>query len=1212
MKQTLRPQRLAYVLAAALLTLVLLLAPPLPAAPFAKRITFTQPGGAAVTLWGQGDEFYAVFETLDGYTVVFDQAQQAYCYARLSPDGAQLLSTGTQVQAGTGTALGLAPHLRISAAAIQQQVRERFAPWNAGLQVTERWAALKAQSHATAGQFAPPDSPTVGTKVGLCLLIEFTDDPATIPQADIADLCNGDDFTQFGNNGSVKKYFQDISNGLLTYSNVVTIYITVPKLKTFYNNTSKDCGTQGRLLIVDALNTMKALPNYATEILPLFDDLTVDNGNNVLALNVFYTGGNGNVWAAGLWPHSWSLASPVALSPGGKKVSKYQISNLGTEPKIGTFCHENGHLLCGYPDLYDYTGASAGVGDWCMMASGVFGGGEGNPSEVCAYLRRAAGWGTTTEVYGVSNFLATVSAAPSTNYNHFYRYQKPGVTTEYFLMECRSRDHRDSSLPTTGVAVWHVDELGDNSSVNLNPNSSHNNFEATLVQADNLWDLERNRNSGDIKDLYYLGNPATGYTNQLSDASKPAARWWNGTPSGLFLREFSARSNTMTFFVGAPPTVPVILGQPTNVTVVAGMMARFAVTVAGSEPLRFQWRKDGVVIPGATLNPFTIASAQGNDTAAYSVVVTNAVGTATSASATLTLIPTVPLPFALNNNVLTWTTDASYPWYGQMGVSHDGLASAHTGLIGDGMQTALRTTVTGPGTLSFWWRVSSEAEADTMSFSYDGQTQATVSGEIPWQQLQFYIPAGAQSLAWTYSKGTSGLDGQDAGWVDEVSYATGGTAPFLTLQPASQGGLPGGSVTLTSVANGTPPLAYQWKRNGVSVPGGTSPTLTLTNLTLAQQGNYAVVVANTYGSITSSSAGVVLVTIRAWGNNQFGQTDVPPTATNAAAVAGGGFHSLGLRADGRVIAWGNNYEGQCTVPATLTNAVAVAAGAYHSLALTAAGRVVAWGANYNGQTTVPANLTNVVAIAAGARHSLALRANGRVTGWGDASGNQLAMPANLTNAIAIAAAGNHSLALRSDGTVAAWGDNLNELGAYAGQSVVPAGLREMVAVAAGESHSLSVGLDGTPVLWGDASAGQLASPATPAVVKAQAGGGVHTIALTPDGSIAAWGANLYGQGSVPAGLTKALAVSAGSYHNLALLGTPPTVGPALSAPVRVGSQLRFSVPTQRGQVCILQYKTSLAEPAWQWHSAAVGDGSPRTFTDTPGSNSTRFYRVYFP
>jgi hypothetical protein len=104
---------------------------------------------------------------------------------------------------------------------------------------------------------------------------------------------------------------------------------------------------------------------------------------------------------------------------------------------------------------------------------------------------------------------------------------------------------------------------------------------------------------------------------------------------------------------------------------------------------------------------------------------------------------------------------------------------------------------------------------------------------------------------------------------------------------------------------------------------------------------------------------------------------------------------------------------------------------------------------------------------------------------------------------------------------------------------------------------------------------------------------------------------LYGQGSVPAGLTKALAVSAGSYHNLALLGTP-TAGAALPAPVRIGQQVRFSIPTRRGQVSILEYKASLDDPTWHWVAAMVGDGTTRTLTDSPGNASMRFYRLHYP
>ena len=207
------------------------------AAPFAEQIHFVQPDGTAIDLWGQGDEFYADFETMDGYTVVFDSARKAYCYARLSADENQLESTGQLVGKINPQTLGLPKHLRIRPAAMQKIARENFLRWDEVSGSTERWnemkAAWRAAEASAAGEvvMAPPNFTTTGTKVGLTLLIDFDDDPATIPQAEIVKFCNADSYTNYGNNGSVKQYFLDNSKNLLTYSNVVTVYIRIPNSK---------------------------------------------------------------------------------------------------------------------------------------------------------------------------------------------------------------------------------------------------------------------------------------------------------------------------------------------------------------------------------------------------------------------------------------------------------------------------------------------------------------------------------------------------------------------------------------------------------------------------------------------------------------------------------------------------------------------------------------------------------------------------------------------------------------------------------------------------------------------------------------------------------------------------------------------------------------------------------------------------------------------
>jgi len=109
---------------------------------------------------------------------------------------------------------------------------------------------------------------------------------------------------------------------------------------------------------------------------------------------------------------------------------------------------------------------------------------------------------------------------------------------------------------------------------------------------------------------------------------------------------------------------------------------------------------------------------------------------------------------------------------------------------------------------------------------------------------------------------------------------------------------------------------------------------------------------------------------------------MPPGLTGIMAIAGGGGFSLVLRTNGAVTAWGENSFGQTNVPspAATTLVAAIAAGGYHSVALKENGTVVTWGRNNVGQTNTPSILTagnaTLNAIAAGDSHSLALKGTG--------------------------------------------------------------------------------------------------------------------------------------------------------------------------------------------------------------------------------------------
>ena len=99
-------------------------------------------------------------------------------------------------------------------------------------------------------------------------------------------------------------------------------------------------------------------------------------------------------------------------------------------------------------------------------------------------------------------------------------------------------------------------------------------------------------------------------------------------------------SSTATLTVNPAPVSPTITTQPGSQTVTAGQTTTFAVVAAGTAPLSYQWKKNGVNIAGATLSSYTTPATTTSDSGStFSVVVTNTAGTVASAAATLTVNP---------------------------------------------------------------------------------------------------------------------------------------------------------------------------------------------------------------------------------------------------------------------------------------------------------------------------------------------------------------------------------------------------------------------------------------------------------------------------------------------------------------------------------------------------------------------------------------------
>ena len=588
----------------------------------------------------------------------------------------------------------------------------------------------------------------------------------------------------------------------------------------------------------------------------------------------------------------------------------------------------------------------------------------------------------------------------------------------------------------------------------------------------------------------------------------------------------------VSFTPGSTP--PFVTLNPTNQVVLLGSNATLNAAALGTPPLNYQWQLNLTNLDGATNASLALTNVQFADEGNYTLVVSNAFGVTNTTAVYLNV---VDFTESLNATNLVWSSGGDLPWFPETSITHDGIAALQSGAITGSQQSTVQTTVSGPGTLSFWWMVSSETNNDYVNFSVDGLELFRISGTVNWQQITYSVAPGTHTLTWSYSKNATINNGADAAWLDQVNYVPGATSPVITANPANQTAQIGQAISFQVAALGTPPLNYQWQFNGTNNNTGATNAL-LTLAPWSSEGSYSVIVSNAYGVAVSSNA--TLTTPRSqivpWGSNSNGQTNTPAGLGNVLAISAGGNDSMALKSDGTVKVWGNNSYGQTSVPAGLSNVVAISCGSFYDcLALKSDGTVIGWGLNGFGKATAPAGLSNVVAIAAGDNHSLILQNNGQVVAWGSNSSGQTNVPAGLTNAAAIAAGSAHNLALRSDGTVIAWGSNSS------GQTNVPLSLTNAVAIAACGNDSVALRSDGTVAVWGDNSCGQTNVPASLTNAVAIAAGSSHNLALRSDGTVVAWGNNSSGQTNVPVGLGKVVALAAGQSHSLALVSDGPLV-----------------------------------------------------------------------
>ncbi|MBD3333626.1 M6 family metalloprotease domain-containing protein, partial [candidate division GN15 bacterium] len=233
-----------------------------------------------------------------------------------------------------------------------------------------------------------------------------------------------------------------------------------------------------------------------------------------------------------IWSHKWSLVSTLTLD--GVNIRDYSMEPEEYQNRglitIGVFCHEFGHQL-GLPDLYDTDYSSAGVGRWSLMAGGSWNKSGTKPSFMDAWCKKEVGF---LDVINVTENMQDV-AIPSSLYNPVaYRLWSNGNTgNQYFLVENRQKAGNDVGIYGSGLLIYHVDE-----SIGGNWDESHPLV--AIEQADGLFELENDVNSGDSDDLW---SELT--KTEFDDLSLPNTRRYDGTKTKTAVWDISAPDSIM-------------------------------------------------------------------------------------------------------------------------------------------------------------------------------------------------------------------------------------------------------------------------------------------------------------------------------------------------------------------------------------------------------------------------------------------------------------------------------------------------------------------------------------------------------------------------------------------------------------------------------------------------------------------------------------------
>jgi hypothetical protein len=240
--------------------------------------------------------------------------------------------------------------------------------------------------------------------------------------------------------------------------------------------------------------------------------------------------------------------------------------------------------------------------------------------------------------------------------------------------------------------------------------------------------------------------------------------------------------------------------------VLSGKTVTLKASANGTGPFTYKWFKNSVLLTEQVGSSLTITNFQSTDAATYYVAVVNSAGLESSKAVVKLMTAPIFTTQPASKTLLAGST-----------VTFSAAATSYP---------------------SYQWRKDGVNISGATSRSYTIKNISSVHSGV-------YTVVAKNVLGSTTSKAATLIVG---------------TKPVITTQPVSKKASAGSSVTFSVAATGIPAPKYQWRRNGVSIYGATGANYTINSVSALQAGFYSVVVKNSLGSATSSSASLTVVT----------------------------------------------------------------------------------------------------------------------------------------------------------------------------------------------------------------------------------------------------------------------------------------------------------------------------------------------------------------